>query len=541
MISFKRSLATTAVFACLFSIATAQTWPSELLITPEKTSYAKTSTYSEVMDFLDVMSKRSPYIKSLSIGKSLEGKSIPVAVLSKPAVTSASEAKASGKLIIYIQGNIHAGEVEGKEVVMMHIREILEKNDPVLDKLIILFAPIYNTDSNDKMAYGRRPSQENSPPEVGIRENSQGLDLNRDGVKMEALETNGLLQFINEWDPQLFVDLHTTNGTWHGYDLTWAPSYHSAGEQGPYDYTVSMLNNITKSVKEKAGLELGPFGDYDLKEGWPVKNFYTYNHHPRYLVNQFGLRNRMAILSEAFAHQKFDRRINSTYEFSRAIIEFAAIHVSEIQEVNKKAEEETIRKVKESASTLKKGVKFKMVPLQELNNFPTYDYEQTQTADGTKEWKRTTRIARYDHVNYYAKFQPEIESTLPAGYVFSGELTDIANNLEKHGIKVSRLSRRTSFTGELFEIERFENNQRKFEGHFMAKATGKFSNATRRFHKGDFYVDLAQPLGNLAFYMLEPQSDDGLLTWNFFDALLEKQKSNNKPMQYPVFKYYNFK
>jgi murein tripeptide amidase MpaA len=197
-------------------IAHAQpTWPDSLILTPEKTNYEKTSTYADVMFFLSAASARSKDIHVISMGKSPEGKDIPVAILAHPMVSSAGEAKATGKLIIYIQGNIHAGEVEGKEVVMMQIREIL--NDPkrstLLDQLIILFAPIYNTDSNDKMAFGRRPTQENSPPEVGIRENSQGLDLNRDGMKMEADETNALFKIINEWDPQIFVDLHTTNGS----------------------------------------------------------------------------------------------------------------------------------------------------------------------------------------------------------------------------------------------------------------------------------------------------------------------------------------
>ena len=71
----------------------------------------------------------------------------------------------------------------------------------------------------------------------------------------------------------------------------------------------------------------------------------------------------------------------------------------------------------------------------------------------------------------------------------------------------------------------------------MASVNGSFGAATKRFKKGDFVVDLAQPLSNLIFYLLEPQSDDGLINWNFFDSYLEKQGVNNKPVDYPVFKY----
>lgn len=513
----------------IFSISLAQPgWPDELVLTPEKTNYNKTSTYADVIDFLKKVQTEN--MRVISMGKSLEGKDIPVAILSRPMVQSAAEAKASGKLIVYVQGNIHAGEVEGKEVVMMQLRMIQHGfADSLLNKLIILFAPIYNTDSNDRMAFGRRPSQENSPPEVGIRENSQGLDLNRDGVKMEALETNGLFGIINEWDPQLFVDLHTTNGTWHGWELTWAPSYHSAGEKGPYDFTVKMLKDITEDIKD--WMKFGPFGDYDMREGWPIKNFYTYNHHPRYLVNQFGLRNRMAILSEAFSHKPFRDRIWSTYVFVEKIIGYAYNHADEIRAINKKAEENTIKQ----AVGKKKGVRFKMVPSEMLYNMPTYEYELDSTGE---KYLPTTFKGVLDSVVYNAGFEAQVESTIPRGYVIPKNMVAVAENLRKHGIKVDVLTDKKSFTGEIFQIERYETAQRKFEGHNMATATGKFISKQKKFRKGDFIVDMAQPLGNLAFYLLEPQSDDGLLTWNFFDRSIEKQKRDNKPMEYPVFKYY---
>ncbi len=526
-----------AVFVVFPNVLTAQYWPEELQLTPEKSNYEKTSTYADVIAFLDAEVSHSPNIRVFSMGKSLEGKDIPVAVLAKPMVADAQQARGSGKLIVYIQGNIHAGEVDGKEAVLMEIRRILnDPNDPLLDSLIILFAPIYNTDSNDKMAFGRRPSQENSPPEVGIRENSQGLDLNRDGVKAEALETSGLFSVINEWDPQLFVDLHTTNGTWHGWNLTWAPSYYYAGEKATYDFTVSMLKSISDRVVSKYGLGFGPFGDFDVRQGWPITNFYTYNHHPRYLVNQFGLRNRMAILSESFAHEPFEKRIYSTYAFVNEILDYASAHATQIRTINKKAEETTIRKYSEGLK-MKKGVRFKMVASEVLNDMPVYEHELTEV-DGKVEVVRKPGIVRLDSVNYYGGFQAEVESTMPSGYIIPKSARRVVENLRRHGVLVEEVTTKNSFVGERFLIDKFETAQRRFEGHQMARVTGKFVPGTYRAKKGDFRVDLAQPLGNLVFYFLEPESDDGLLTWNFFDDSIQLQKRDNKPMAYPVFKYY---
>ena len=214
------------------NVAWAQ-WDQALITTPEKTNYQATSTYADVMAFINTIQSKSDLVHLEYMGTSLEGKDIPVVVLANPAVSSVQEAKDSGKAIVYFQGNIHSGEVEGKEVLQILMREILLGDKKyLLDNQIIVFAPIYNSDSNDKMKQGRRPSQEDSPVEVGLRPNSQGWDLNRDGIKMDAIETAALMEnVILKWDPEVFVDLHTTNGTWHGYSLTWAPSYHYAGEE----------------------------------------------------------------------------------------------------------------------------------------------------------------------------------------------------------------------------------------------------------------------------------------------------------------------
>jgi len=529
-----------ALLSVLTTTYAQQSWSEDLIITPEKSNFTKTSTYEEVMNFLYAMEKKSDNLHVFFMGKSKEEKDIPVAVLSKEKLTTSEEARTSGKPVIYIQGNIHAGEVEGKEVVLMLMRDILLGDKThLLDNQIILFAPIYNTDSNDKMEKGRRPSQEDSPLEVGLRENSQGLDLNRDGMKMEALETQALFSSVLlPWDPQVFVDLHTTNGTWHAYSLTWAPGYLSNGHPATYEFVNhKMLPEITRIAKESHNLDLGPFGDFYLREGWPPKNFYTYNHHPRYLVNQFGLRNRMSVLSEAFAHERFYQRIHSTYTFVSEILSYTNSHAEEIIEINKRAETETIQTALTGAGKAKKGVRFNMVPLEKLPNFISYDYIHKSKADGTKEYIRTGKISTFDDVTYHARFEATIESTVPNGYIIPAAFSKIAANLIQHGVNVDTLTKSQSYKGEVFQIEKFEKAKQSFQGHAMAQAEGKFIATTRKFKKGDFFVNTAQPLSNLIFYLLEPQSDDGLLTWNFLDEYIEKNKKENQFVEYPVFKY----
>src|SRR5690606_21313702 len=126
---------------------------------------------------------------------------------------------------VYIQANIHAGEVEGKEALLQVLRELTVGDlRPLLDSVIVLAVPIYNADGNEAFgpATRNRPGQ-NGPDVVGLRPNGQGIDLNRDYIKQDVPETRAPLAFITAWDPDAWMDLHTTNGSYHGYALTWSP------------------------------------------------------------------------------------------------------------------------------------------------------------------------------------------------------------------------------------------------------------------------------------------------------------------------------
>jgi len=537
----------TAFLCCIALQISAQqkAWPNELITTPVKTNYQKTSTYSDVMSYITALQKRSDLLHLEYMATSKEGNKIPVVVLANPKVSSPKEAIASGKPVLYIQGNIHSGEVEGKEVIQQIMRDILLGTKKyLLDNQIILFAPIYNTDSNDKMKKGRRPSQEDSPVEVGIRSNSQGLDLNRDGIKMEGLETNGLIQnVLNKWNPEMLVDLHTTNGTWHGYGITYAPSYHSAGEKAPYDFTWDVIfPEVTKNIGKNYKVKIGPYGYYSTRQGWPPTAIYTYNHHPRYLVNQMGLRNKIGILSESFAHDRFYKRMNGTYGFVAEILEFTHKNGKKMMAINAQAEKDAINNVIENAGKAKKGVRFKMVALdKKIPNYRTYDYIPYTNSKGKKSYIRSGKIIDVKNVTNLSKFDATVNTTLPRGYFLPKSMKSIVDHLKKQGIKVTELKKRKKATGEVFLIDELKNAKRKFEGHYMTTVKGKYVSAKRTFKKGDYWIDMAQPLTNLAFYTLEPQSDDGLVKWNFFDAYLKAQGVDSKTVEYPVFKYYSMK
>lgn len=516
-------------------------YPVELLITPEKTHFKATSTSEDVLAFIEAIKKHSDLVHTEVMFVSDSGHTVPLVVMANPKITSPEAAKASGKPIVYIQGNIHGGEVEGKEAMMILMREMLFGDKAhLLNNQILIFAPNYNPDGNDKMSVEHRKSQEHCPHFVGARRSGGDYDLNRDGIKMEAVETKGLMQqVILRWDPMLFVDMHTTNGVWHGNALTYAHSYHYAGHPATSDYTANkMLPTIKKRVLDNYQLHFDIYGGYRLSKGWPPKDFYTYNHHPRYLVNQFGLRNRMAILSETFAHDKFYDRINAAHKFALEILEYTNTHGKQMQAINAQAEAATINTIKTQAGKIKNGVRYKMVPTTTPLNLRTYDYFTYQDSSNKTQYVRSHNIISVPNVNNYSAFEATEEATVPRGYIIPAELTPIVEHLRKHGVIVEQLASEQEFSGEVFMIEQLEVYDYVFEHHNMISLKGAFKTNKRRFKKGAYKVDLAQPLANLIFYMLEPQSDDGLVTWNFFDKVLYKAGVNEKVIEYPVFKYW---
>ncbi|HEU5050130.1 MAG TPA: M14 family zinc carboxypeptidase, partial [Gemmatimonadales bacterium] len=278
---------------------------SAQLTRAERSGYAETSSHSDVLAFLDALVARGAGIKVWTLGRSEAGRTIPVVLAARPLITSAEAAAATGKPIVYLQANIHAGEVEGKEAAQMLLRDLtVGPLRALLDSVVLLVVPIYNTDGNEAWAPGdlNRPGQ-NGPAIVGRRANGQGLDLNRDYTKFEAPETRASAELIDRWNPHLFIDLHTTNGSYHGYALTWSPGL-NPNRTPINDYVQDdFLPEIRKRMQRRHRQETFPYGNFrnqepdSLTQGWE-----TYDGRARYGTNWHALRGRMSILSEAYSN-----------------------------------------------------------------------------------------------------------------------------------------------------------------------------------------------------------------------------------------------
>lgn len=480
----------------------------------ERSDYAQTSSHAEVLGFVDSLQRLGAGIRVGRLGLSPQGRVLPYVIASRPLVDGPAEAQRSGKPIIYVQGNIHAGEVEGKEAVLMLLRDLsFGPLRSLLDSVVLILVPIYNADGND--AFGpqerNRPGQ-NGPAVVGLRANGQGLDLNRDYVKQEAPETGAAAQLITRWDPDLFIDLHTTDGSYHGYVLTYAAGLNPNSSAANDYIRDQFLPEVRTRMRARHRQEVFSYGNFknanpdSLVLGWE-----TYDARPRFGTNWAGLRGRMAILSEAYSHAEFRVRVAATYNFVLEILRLAAAERATLKSLalaatRQRPDSVTLRSVF--------APPIQMEVIAELT-------ERAGEGSGPFARRRPTGVFKTIRMPVYDRFMSARKEAMPAAYLLPPQHAHLAELLGAQGVEVRQVTAAWQGTAEAFRVDSVVVES-LFEGHRTIRVEGAWHPRDASLAPGWFLVSTEQRLGVFAAYLLEPASEDGLVTWNFLDRDLRR-------------------
>jgi hypothetical protein len=566
----RRAAVGAIVLACCAPVAGSQQTRAE------RSTYTETSTHADVLAFIDSLQSRGASIHVGSIGRTAQGRDLPYIIASRPLVTTPLEARRLGRPIVYVQGNIHSGEVEGKEALQALVRDLVfDPKKNALDSVVFIVVPDYNADGNDNMApQARNRGAQNGPEMVGTRANSQGINLNRDYVRAETPETRGSLSMFNAWDPDVFVDLHTTDGSYHGYALTYSPSLHPAAALagGPFGGAFardSMLPVLRHRMRTRHKFEIFDYGNFSGDEGpraaaGEARSWSTYEHTPRYGTNYYALRGRISILSEAFSHDPFERRVKSTYAFVREILALTGERAKSVLAVTRASD-----------AGLESGKSFDVPIRAAMTTHPSTQVVIEELLDTLPDAREALRAAAargtgggggrggrggrggatgaagagrggpaacawpltepgvrcgFRRTGRFVsrpmlvrdRFEPTLTAKLPVAYLLrraAGSDSLIAQ-LRLHGVVVERLSARLESKGEQFTVDTLLRLPPR-DGHSDVRLEGRWAAADVVGEPGDYVVRGSQPLGILAVILLEPMCDDGLTAWNFFDAALE--------------------
>ncbi len=495
--------------------------PEPPRLVPEQSNFTQTSTYDDVMDVVNYAREQAENMHYEVFGRSELGKELPLLVFSDRFVETPKEAEQLNRPVVFIMANIHGGEVEGKEALLRLILELTEgQHENWLEDITLLLAPIFNADGNDKIDKSHRVNQYGPSGGVGTRANENGLDLNRDFTKLAASETRGVVQnVLVKWNPTLFMDLHTTNGSAHGYHLTYSVPLNPNTDPRIVNFQRNvMMPQIRKKMKQK-DWQVFSYGNF--REGAPEKGYYTYSPHPRYTTNYIGLRNRLGLLSEAYAYVDFENRIAVTEDFVKATIQFMVQNAESVQSLlnGLKKDYSTF------SDTLQAGISYDYVRNPNDLQLLISDLDTVYKENFERNMYKRMGIEDTVTSELYNRFRITERRPVPFAYALdnrSDDYNNILKNLDAHGINYFTADSAREITVRRFEITEIQQADRRYQNRFMNEVSGEF-------HQEEISLNgwVIIPASNinrpLIFQLLEPEAEDGYVAWNMLrDSLKSK-------------------
>lgn len=475
----------------------------------ETSGYTETSLHADVMRFVAELQKRKDKrLFVTSFGKSPEGRDLPLLVLSKGGVKAPDMAVKSGKPVVLVINGIHAGEVEGKEASLMLVRDLLDaRRDELLEHVTLLVVPLFNPDGNDRIDPKNRAldlskleGQIGPVKGVGTRTNASGVNLNRDYMRLESLEMR-LLQtkVCRAWKPHLTIDCHATNGSVHRFALTYdVPHTMASGRIEPIAYMRdTLLPDVSAEVKKACGKDTFYYGNFVADEGGTGQGWMTYTHHPRFGSNYRGLTNRLDLLLETYSYQSFEERVAITYEFVK----------------------QTLQHVVRNARMVLSVVEASQLPPKQVAVRSKLEAWDGTVEILTREPRTLEGAPTSVRIPHLARFVGTVVVDRPFAYLLTEET---AQHLERHGLAIERLRQDKTLDVEVATVEKVvgETSRKILEANAELDLGVSWKKAVRRFRAGTPFVKTDQPLGAVATYLCEPESDDGFVACGVLEVPL---------------------
>jgi len=481
-------------------------------ITPsEQTGLTATPNFVETIAFLKKMDRQSALMRIETIGMTPEFRELVAVILTKD-----GEQFQKSKPVFLIQAGIHSGEIDGKDAMLMLIRDMLFKGkDSLLDKVNIVFIPILNADGHERSTPFSRPNQR-GPKAMGWRNTAQNLNLNRDFMKVDAPEMNALLGLIRKYNPDFYIDLHVTDGMDYQYDIT----YGFDGWDGLYADSPAIgkwLNDVYRpradAALAAAGHIPGPLifarDDGDVSKGTDLPAFA-----PRFSHAYGDLRRLPTVLVENHSLKPYRQRVLGTYVLLESTIRTLGSEAKSL-----KAAIAADRALRPAA--INANWKDKAEPVGWLDFLTIASEEIVSPASGGLVTRFKGKPGPTVKVPVYGS-EPGLQLPVAKAYWVPSTKSDVIARLKTHGIVMDTLKAAQTVEVDVVRLTGFKTNA-PAEGRMAITPTG-FSHEQRTvtYQPGSVRISTDQPLGALAAYLLEPESEDSLLAWGFFNEILSR-------------------
>jgi hypothetical protein len=490
----------------------------------EQTNYRETPNYAGTIAFAQQLADASPAIEYRTFGHSGQGRELPLLIGSETQTFTPEAAREQGKAVVLIQACIHSGEPDGKDAGFALLRDvaITKTAAGILENVVLLFIPIYNTDGHERSTPYNRINQ-NGPESMGWRTTSTYQNLNRDYMKADTPETRAWLRLWNEWQPDLFIDCHVTDGADYRCNITYHHEHHAGIDEAVLEWERDVFDDKVKNATAAAGNVISWYLEFidnrDLTLG--TRDF---NGSPRFSTGYVPLRNRPGILIETHMIKDYRSRVIGTYDFLRAALTEVNDEPARLIRVGREADERTIEAAREYDPAHLYPLEFELTDNVTPFELPAFAYttEQSEVSGDLRviygREPVDLTIPMYDTFRVTAAVAP------PFAYIVPVQWTDVIEVLHAHGVQFRSLAQSTTIEIESYRFTNVTWPAAPFEGRFMPQFEVEATSEAREFPAGSIVVPLAQPLGKLILNLLEPEAPDSFAKWGFFNAIFEEKE-----------------
>jgi len=515
-----------ALFALLFGAACAAAAPKDDWTTPAQAAHFRTTpSYARTHDYLERLAAAAPKTIHLArFGVSPDGRDLMLVVAAKDGEFTPEAARASGKTIVMVQSGIHAGEIEGKDAALMLLRDVsvAARQPRLLDHAILVWLPIFNVDGHENSGPYNRINQL-GPDEMGFRATAQNLNLNRDYMKADAPEMRDWLAMYDAWLPDLFLDIHTTDGADYQYDLTWYTEQwgplHPAVQQWQHD----AFEQAILPAFDRKGHRSSPY--LDLVDHRDVtKGIGNFGSGPRYSTGYVALRNRAALLVETHMLKSYETRVRATYDFVVATLEHVNRDGAALRKAIARADADTVARAKRADATL--AIAYETSKQSVPFTLAGYAFRQEASAISGDTWVRyDPKTPKTYVIPFYRDLVATQTVSLPAAYLVPAGWTVVLDKLREHHLRTERVATPLRLAVERYRLGSPRWADAPFEGrHLLKDFTLASERAEADFAAGAVLVPLDQPAANVAVNLLEPRASDSLLAWGLLDTVFEQKE-----------------
>ena len=515
------------LFCCALALALcvgckSQPAPEEFITDCELSDFVKTPHFDETMAFFHKLADYSKMVNIESFGTSAQGRDLALVIVDKEGLTSPDEIRRKGRAIILVESCIHSGEPDGKDASMIMLRDMVVhgKDVELLDNVSFLMIPVFNVDGHEDFRATNRINQ-NGPEELGTRNTAQFLNLNRDFLKADAPEMRAWLKLYNRWMPELFIDVHVTNGADFQYVTTYAiENRGTMMEEGLRRWTTDVFEKQLNEQMEEVGFPMFLYASFKVPNA-PEKGITVDIFDPRYSEAYAAARNRIGLLLENHIYKPYKQRVMCTIEAIKASARIIGENKEDLMAAVERAD-----KVVGSAEYRKTPMDLAYRPVSRDSVWVDYLAWERETVKSDLSGADWTRHNYDKPITVKAPLITSYDATLsvqlPEAYIFMPQWSDVIELFDLHDIKYTRLEEPKSIEVETYRYSGATFSPRQSEGRVpVVKADYTTQTETLEYPAGSILIDMNQPSGRLAAWLLEPSAPGSLVYWGFFNQVLQ--------------------